>query len=125
MAKEDITFESVSDLLVEELPELRARYREVLAWWGDERPPQHILYEDILNPYISELIQEKNEAGLRRTFELVERMARSSDRRVQEIVAVTICDYIVADPRLLAQSRPFMGAFTQKQCDEMKNARLL
>src|SRR5678815_2885112 len=89
-----ITYENVSDVLVEHVPELKEQYQEELKWWGDQRPGPHVVYGDILNPYLDRLLQSGDEAKLRQVFEFVEMLAGNPDSRVQELVAVTICEHL-------------------------------
>ncbi len=48
----------MEEKLIEALPELRPKYSAMLECWGDKKPGQHIVYGDILNPYLKELLEK-------------------------------------------------------------------
>lgn len=115
-----ITYENVSDALAEYLPELREAYEAELKWWGDERPGPHVVYGDILNPYLNQLLRSDQEAALQHVFAFLEMLALSEDRRVQEIVAVTVCEHLGNDDELLRRARRYMGPATLKHSDDVE-----
>jgi hypothetical protein len=117
-----ITYEAVSDLLVKEIPELAIPYRELLEYWGDERPGPYIVYGDILNPYIDELLRDGNAEGAQRVFGFVESLLLSSDPRVADMAHVEICEHIVfSEENIWGKARPFMGEVTQKHCEQIRD----
>lgn len=109
-----ITYDNVSDVLVEYIPDLEEAYQGELRWWGDQRPGPHVVYGDILNPHIDRLLRSDDEAKLRQVFEFVEMLAGNPDSRVQELVAVTICEHLGSDAERLGAARPFMGPLTER-----------
>lgn len=115
-----VRYEDVSDALTKHLPELRSRYEVELKWWGDERPGPHVVYGDILNPYIDRLLQSREEAALHRVFNFIELLSSSGDLRVQELVTVTVCEHLGDDEARLHQARRFMGSATLKHCDDIE-----
>jgi len=115
-----VTYENAADKLVESLPELNESYQAELKWWGTDRPGPHIIYGDILNPYIDRLLQAGEEAGLRRVFAFLEALSQNEDKRVQELVAVTVCEYLGNDPKKLQAARQFMGPATLKISEEVE-----
>ncbi len=119
---ERITYESVSDLLVSTLPELSAAYREMLAWWGDERPGPHVVYGDILNSYIAKKLDAGDDEALKRIFALVEKLSSSSDPKVADIVSATICHYLSAYESTFRRLQQFMGNSTRARCEVARTA---
>lgn len=115
-----ITYDNVSDVLVEHIPELRERYQEELKWWGDQRPGPHVVYGDILNPYIDRLLQSGDQAKLRQVFEFVEVLAGHQDSRIQELVVVTICEHLGSNADRLSATRRFMGPLTVKHSRDVE-----
>jgi len=51
-----LTYDNLSEKLVEAVPEIKEQYAQELRWWGDETPGQHVIYGDLLNPYIVSLL---------------------------------------------------------------------
>jgi len=115
-----VTYENAADKLVESLPELKESYQAELEWWGTDRPGPHIIYGDILNPYIDRLLQAGGETGLRRVFAFLEALSQNEDARVQELVAVTVCEYLGNAPKKLQMAKRFMGPATLKISEEVE-----
>lgn len=117
-----ITYEAVSNALVQEIPELATSYRELLDYWGDDVPGPYVVYGDILIPFIDELFHVGNTDGARRVFRLVERLLLSSDPRVADLAHVEVCEHIVfSKESLWEKARPFMGDVTQRHCEQIRD----
>lgn len=67
-AAAEMTWENMSQVLVDVFPELREPYEELLAWWTDPQyidddddgtddvPGNHVVYGDIFTPYLIRLL---------------------------------------------------------------------
>lgn len=119
-----LNYDTVNELLVAHLPALRTRYDELLKWWGDEKPGPHVVYGDLLNPFLEHAARTDDGATLTRIFELVEILAECKDARVRDVVNATICDYIVANEPVFKRARLAMGPSTRRQCEEVARARV-
>jgi hypothetical protein len=116
------TYETVSDLLVKELPELSGPYLELLDYWNGERPGPHIVYGDILNPFIDAKLQEEDREASVRIFRFIESLLLCADARVADMASVEICEHIAfSDKSIWRRARPFMGQATQKRCEEIRD----
>lgn len=116
-----IRYETVSDALIEFLPELHEAYQSHINWWGSQLPGPHVVYGDILNPYIDELLRAKDETTLRRVFDFIERLSLSDDKRVQDLVAVTVCEHLGNDNQRLRDAIRYMGDATLKHCHDVES----
>jgi hypothetical protein len=114
----DVTYEQANEKLVEALPELAEAYRKQVEWWGNEKPRQHVVYGLILNPYLDRLLQDSNEADLRRVFAFLEHLSVNPDPHVQELVSFTVCEHLGGDLEKLRQARHYMGPATLKLSGE-------
>lgn len=122
MSGASATYETVSDLLVKELPELSAAYAELLKDWNGEQPGPCIVYEAILNPFIDEKLQEGDHEASVRTFHFIESLLLCPDVRVADMASVEICEHIVfSDKSIWNRARPFMGKATQRRCEEIRD----
>src|SRR5580765_935197 len=54
--QDSISYEQANERLVQFLPELRDAYQRELEWWQAEAPGPHVLYDEILKPYINTLL---------------------------------------------------------------------
>ena len=106
--------------------ELRAAYDEVTASWGEEMGP-HIVYDEILNPYLARLLgsdDEASEADLRRVFGVLEELLAEDDNYAAGAVATTVGEYLESDRELLQRARLFMGPRMAEQTRDRLPYRL-
>ncbi len=112
---EEITYDNLAEALVEVVPELQQKYEVERRWWRDVLPPPHIVYGDLLNPYIATLLSTGDqEEILRRIFEFLETLAKHEDQHVRDLVTVTVCEYLGGNKDLLAKARKYMGPSTRE-----------
>ncbi len=117
-----ITFENMAEKLIEVVPELRCQYESELEWWGDEQPGTHIIFGDVLNPYLICLLESGNqEAIMVRIFAFLEELASHEDTRVQEVVAVTVCERLGDDSKVIEKARRYMGKKTLSLSNEIED----
>lgn len=118
-------FDSLDRLLVDAVPELKAQHDGLLREWGTEAPGPHVVFGDVLNPYLLELLATEASAAihasaLRRVFAFLERLARDGDDPVRAVVAATVCERLGDNPVTLALGRRFMGPATRRLSDEIE-----
>jgi hypothetical protein len=117
----EITFENMAERLIEEFPELTEKYRSVVDWWGEEVPGPHIIFGDVLNPYIITLIDSgRDDEKLKDIFKFLESLASHDDKRVQEVVMMTVCERLEYDKKLLTKARKYMGPTTRRFSEEIE-----
>lgn len=101
------------------IPEVNPMYEKELDWWEEILP--HIIFGDVLNPYIITLLREGNaDQTLEKAFDFLEQMAISSDERVQEVLAVTVLEQLGDDPLILEKARQYMGSETREMSTEIE-----
>lgn len=87
-------FKRVNEALVRAAPELRAKYESETVAWGEEMGP-HVIYGDILNPYLTELLHAADgadvEEPLRKVFAFLEGLLADADPEVSNVAATTRC----------------------------------
>jgi hypothetical protein len=103
----------LGEKLAEVVPELREKYESELRWWGEEKPGAHIIFGDVLNPFLVTLLDTiAKEKILRQIFEFLEELANHEDQRVQEVVAATVCEYLLHKKDWMTKARQYMGPQT-------------
>lgn len=112
--EQEFVYELVSEKLVLFIPELQDAYERELEWWGSEVPGPHVLYAQIVSPYISELLVTGTDEALKRVFDFVEHLATSADDRVKGLVADIICEPLLPGSPGLVRARRYMGAATRR-----------
>lgn len=119
---EQITFENMGERLIETVPELRSTYETEADWWGDEKPGPHIVFGDVFNPYLISLLKScVNHEKLRQIFAFLEMLANHEDVRIQEVVAVTVCERLGANKECLTKARKYMGPTTLRFSKEIEH----
>jgi hypothetical protein len=118
----EIHYANVAEAPVKAVPDLRAHYEEELRWWGDEKPGPHIIFGDVLNPYLIDLLDSgHHEDKLRQVFQFLELLAKHDDVHIQELVAVTVCERLGNRPEHLKRARKFMGPRTRQFSKEVED----
>lgn len=108
-------YENLSRRLVEEVPELEDAYRKELEWWGEETPGPHIIYGDVLTPYIIRLLESGDDPGaLRRAFDLLERMIADEDLEVGAVAVVTVLERLQDSDEWLKLLKPYAGPLARE-----------
>jgi hypothetical protein len=114
-------FKLVNKALIEAVPELRDRYEREIAGWGEEMGP-HVIYGDVLNPYLVQLLDAPEDPGntdiLRRVFDFLERLLANSDPDFADVARTTVAEELEADSNRLQRARPFMGPLMARETRE-------
>jgi hypothetical protein len=97
-----IGYSALNDYLIEQLPELREKYTKFLIDWPDEAPGPHIVFEDVLCPWIDALLHnaEQNVELLTRTFNVVEALVKDGGLGIRNVVGVSVCEPLEASRSL-------------------------
>jgi hypothetical protein len=115
-----LSYESISALLIKEFPALAPEYRLTLRRWRDEAPGPHLIYGDILLPYLLSRLRLGDVHTLRRIFGFLETLAQSDDVRVLEVVAFSVCEPLLRDVGALRFARRYMGPATLRILKELE-----
>lgn len=106
-------YEDVSNALVALLPELEPGYRNLGGGSGDE-PGPHVVFGNLLGPYLEHLLDTNDETRLNAVFAFLESLSSSPEVSIQEIVWATVCENLLVDDDRLEKARGFMGPMTLK-----------
>jgi hypothetical protein len=118
-----IRYADMSGWLIEEFPELEAKYDSELEWWRDEQPGPHIVFGDIFVPYLRSKLRAKDEEFLQRAFRFLEELASSDDVRVREVVAFSVCEPIAGDADAAEVAERYTGPLTRSFMEEARRSR--
>ena len=87
--------------LINDVPEIKWLYDEELKLW-DEDPGQHIIFGDVFNPYLINLLKSnENNSLIRKLFVFLEKMANCNDILVQEVLVCHHLIFLFFDPYTL------------------------
>ena len=112
---DDVGYEQANAALRESLPELEEAVVRAYDYADPEVPGPHTLYDETLNPYINKLLDAdlEPEEALKRVFGFIERLSKSTDENVRDIVIATILVNLVGEAKLPRAQR-HMGPATRR-----------
>jgi hypothetical protein len=90
-----LTYWNLVDHLLAEVPELRPGYEEELKLWLPDKPGPHVVYGNLLTPYLIELLEQNTDtATLWRVFSFLEQLAASPNTIVREVVGASVLERV-------------------------------
>lgn len=105
-------YKQINAALVQAIPELRERYEQEVEAWGEEMGP-HVIYGDLLNPYLAQLLDSPHdpqaEQTLHRAFAFLERLLEHPDPDYSDVARTTVAEDLESNRTRLRRARPFMG----------------
>ena len=79
--------------MIEEIPEFEDAYRKSLDWWGEKTPGPHIVYGDVLTPYIIRVLESGDDpVAISKAFELLEALIADEDVHLQDVAVVAVLE---------------------------------
>lgn len=105
-----VTYENLSEALIRAVPELRVPYEIERKAWRGEKPPQHVMFGNIVPPFLAEEFQRgRRKTVLRRAFAFFESMATHSDTSVQEVVQQEVFANLCGNAPWKSRVTPYLG----------------
>jgi hypothetical protein len=90
-----IIYFNMKVILLSEFPELIERYIEVSDSYDFLELGPHVVYGDLLNRYVADLLREnKDLKAIKKIFDFYERMATCEDEKVRNVLEVTLLEYL-------------------------------
>jgi hypothetical protein len=118
-----IAYGNLNSQLLERLPQLRERYTAVQQLWHDEEPGPHVVYGDVLVPYLIETLTEAPEdPGLTTAFEFLEELLARGDNSTRDVVGGSVLEDLYDAPAARANAGRHMGPFTRGLAEQIGKA---
>lgn len=112
--KMNINKDNIIEKLLENFHELKNEYKKELEWWNGQIPGLHIVFGNIFNPYIIELLKSnENDKKLKIIFNFLEELASSNDPEIKNVLTVTILEQLGDDPKILQTAQTYMKSKTR------------
>ena len=108
--------------LLERVPEIFQGYAQLKAMWDGDEPGPHILYEDLLVPFLTTLLSTGGEIALVTVFAFLEELAESNDQEVRNVLGASVLEGLSQLPTIWATARQYMGPSTKQLADDIENA---
>jgi hypothetical protein len=93
-----LAYERLHENLAEAVPALGETVQAELNWWGDEPAPSHVLFAEVLAPYLTNRLANDDVAALAPAFAFLERMASDVDPRIQDVLRDTVLEHLRDEP---------------------------
>lgn len=107
--------------LVEALPELKVRYDDEVEWQEGDETGSHVVYGDVLKPYLMENIVSKNDEVVKIIFDFIERMFDTNDESASEVIALSVLESIIMNDIDLGFVEAVLGNRSMKIWNELKD----
>ncbi len=107
--------------IIERFPELEKKVIEEVAFLGEFLP--HVIWGNIFNSYTVSLLKRKDYAtnqDLKRIFEMYEDLSRDGDEDIQNMVEVTLLEYLWDEKITYDRALELMGNNTKKIWDNIQ-----
>jgi hypothetical protein len=106
--------DDLNRMLVRRFPALVDGYLEAKRLWGGEEPGPHIVYGDVLVPFIrATLAQEASADQLGAVMEFLEELSTAADSDVLDVVVTSVLEPLLAQKER-SRLENAMGPRTQK-----------
>lgn len=116
-----MNYTNLVDTMLSHVPEVRPFYEKEISWY-EETPGPHIIFGDVVNPWLRDLLVSNSNAELLgRLFDLFELMADSEDVNVKGVLAFSVLESLGDDPNRLQSCWSYMGPLTRQLSDEVEN----
>lgn len=83
--------------LINSLPEIGEKYIEEVSWQDGNKTGSHVVYADVLVPFIKEQAVMKNELMLIKVFDFIESLLKLNDEYANEVVALSVLESLIFD----------------------------
>lgn len=102
-------------------PELKTEYNDEVCWQEGDDTGSHVVFGDVLAPYIERVVKNKEEEKIKKVFVFIEQLLDLRDEYVDEVIAFSIIEKLFGDRENILFSRTFMGNRTLVLYEEIKN----
>lgn len=83
--------------LITHLPELDYNYHQETSWQDGDETGSHVVYADVLVPFIKEQMLSENKAYLTKIFEYIEILLETEDEYASEVVSLSVLESLLFD----------------------------
>ena len=79
-------------LLIKNIPGLKPLYEAEVVWQEGDDTGSHVVFEDVLIPYIINSAKKKDTGELKKCFEFIEKLLCNNDEYVNEVVEFSVLE---------------------------------
>lgn len=89
-----MTSKDLNQNLLLNLPQLKNKFDEETSWQEGIDTGSFVVFEDVLMPYVREIVTDKKQREIDQVFDYIESLANTKDEYVENIVYVAILENI-------------------------------
>ncbi len=122
-ATRDVKYSELNGELLRRFPELFSGYAELKAMWDGDEPGPHVLYGDVLVPWLATLLRSHgNEMAKVRVFAFLEELASSDAQDIRDLLGASVLEGLHAYADVLPEAREYMGQHTKSLDETIRDA---
>ncbi len=112
----------LNKLLIETFPNLKEAYEEEVSWQEGDDTGAHIVYGDILAPYLVRCLNEQDEDEIKKIFAFIERILELRDNYSEEVIAFSIIEGIAYQYKNSVLLNKHIGKLAKKLIEEIQKS---
>jgi len=116
-----MTSKELNLFLLRLLPGIKDSYIEEVSWQDGHDTGSHVVFEDVLCPYI--IRNAENEQELKHCFSTIETILLLHDEYAEEVILLSVLDDLLTEPEVIAKSLNYMGSETRRLLQELLKKR--
>jgi hypothetical protein len=84
----------LNQILIRKFPYLLEKYLSEVSWQEGDDTGSHVVYGDVLRPYLSECISMNREQEIQSIFDFLEELLVHGDKYVDEVVCFSVLESV-------------------------------
>jgi hypothetical protein len=110
-------------MLLDCFPNLHDQYYDEVRWQEGDDTGSHIVYGDVLTPYFTKCIEEKNEIEVVKILNFIEHVLGLNNKYSDEVIAFSVLEGLEnRDAEFSALANNY-GKLTKNIVDELRNRK--
>ena len=107
-------------LLIDRFPELEKKYHDEVDWQEGNETGSHVVYGDVLAPYLEAADAQNKQEVLKKMFVFVEDILCQNEDYSDEVIMFSVLERILYDKEQVQNCRKYFGKRTEKVIREMR-----
>lgn len=116
-----MTSKDLNIMLTKLLPEIKASYDEEVSWQEGDKTGSHVVFGDVLLPYILKSAKSGNIQCLIKCFNMIEKILSLDDKYADEVITLSILESLSYETDLKIDLSEIMGDKTKQIFTELLN----
>lgn len=107
--------------LLELIPEIKPLYEEETSWQEGDDTGSHVVFSDVLFPYLIDNLKKNNEATIHICFKAIEEILNLKDDYADEVIVISILENLSYEEFEFDKMISYMQKNTKKLYEEVVN----